>query len=132
MTSYSIMLVDDEPANRDLASLALAELGLGQTILVAGNGEEAIGILHRQLSLAAAPTVMLLDLDLPGRHGREVLAYSAQHPELKHIAVVILTTDEDPAERERCLALGAVAYWIKPNSYDELVVLLSGLRRWLS
>lgn len=131
MPKHSIMLVDDEPANRDLASLALAELGLVDTILVAGNGEEAIGILNRQLSLAASPTVMLLDLDLPGRHGREVLAYSATHPDLKHIIVVILTTDEDPEECKRCLALGAAAYWNKPNSFDELVALLSGLRRWL-
>jgi len=131
MPSHSIMLVDDEPANRELASLALADLGLADSILVAGNGEEAIDILHRQLSLAASPAVMLLDLDLPGRHGREVLAYSANHPGLKHIIIVILTTDEDPAERERCVALGAAAYWIKPNSYDELVLLLGGLRRWL-
>jgi CheY-like chemotaxis protein len=75
---------------------------------------------------------MLLDLNLPGCPGVEVLARLKRDARTRHIPVVILTTTDDRHEIEECYALGCNAYLTKPVSYDQFVETIQKLGWWLT
>jgi CheY-like chemotaxis protein len=73
------------------------------------------------------PCLVLLDLNLPGRSGIEVLAYLKSTPQTRHIPVIVFTTTDDPQEIASCYALGCNAYIAKPIAYDRFVAVLQQL-----
>jgi len=75
---------------------------------------------------------VLLDLNLPGRPGFEVLARLKSDARTKHIPVTILTTTDDQDEIEACYALGCNAYLTKPVAYDQFVEVIQKLGWWLT
>ena len=91
-----ILLVEDQPSTVRLVGEALKENGEGHHISVANDGEEAIAFLHRQGVYAQVPRpdLILLDLSLPKKDGREVLAEIKGDDDLKCIPVVILTASD--------------------------------------
>src|SRR5437764_14955428 len=76
------------------------------------------------------PCLMLLDLNLPGCSGMEVLAHLKRDVRTKHIPVIMLTTTDDPREMEQCYALGCNAYLTKPVAYDQFIAVIQKLG-WL-
>jgi CheY-like chemotaxis protein len=80
----------------------------------------------------AKPYLVLLDLNLPGCSGLEVLARLKHDPRTKHIPVMILTTTRERSEIEACYALGCNAYLTKPVDYDQFLALIQQLAWWLS
>jgi CheY-like chemotaxis protein len=78
------------------------------------------------------PYLVLLDLNLPGCPGIEVLARLKSNARTRHIPVVILTTTDDQHEIEACYALGCNAYHTKPIAYDQFVETIQKLGWWLT
>ena len=126
-----ILLIDDDPAGAELTIAALHELGLGQNIVVASDGEEALDYLFRRNSFThapdAPPSVVLLDLKMPKVDGHEVLRQIRGDARLQRTHVVVLTSSDQESDIARSRALGMDAYLVKPTSIAELIDALGRL-----
>ena len=114
---HRILLVEDNPADVRLMREALAEQQLAIELLVAADGEEATRLLSDP---AKRPDLILLDLNLPGKDGREVLAEIKADDDLRNIPVLVLTSSDSEYDVERCYALHANVYLRKPLSFSAL------------
>lgn len=121
----SLLLVEDSPADVYLVQEALRREGLQVHMEVADDGERAIQILDEVDSNASAlcPDLLLLDINMPRRAGDEVLERVRQSPRLAHIPVIIMTSSESEADRERVMKLGATEYFRKPSNLKEFMKL---------
>ncbi|MDP9068116.1 MAG: response regulator [Actinomycetota bacterium] len=112
MTRHRILVVDDEPDMRLLLRLMLA--GRGYEVAEAHRGEEA-------LEMAGGVDLVLLDLNLPGISGMDVLEAWSQQGVIPQLPVLMLTADARPGLREEALALGCHDYLSKPVPPKELL-----------
>ena len=114
-----ILLVEDSPEDYESTLRAFRKAGLANRILRCEDGDAALDYLHRRNGyedpeLSPRPTVILLDLNLPGTDGREVLTEIKGIPGLKTIPVIVLTTSTDERDIEACYQAGANSYVQKP------------------
>ena len=111
-----ILLVEDSPEDYETTERAFRRSGLKNPIHRCADGDEALDFLFRRGEHADAPRpgVVLLDLNLPGTDGREVLAEIKADPELKQIPVIVLTTSSDDRDVAACYKAGANSYIQKP------------------
>jgi CheY-like chemotaxis protein len=118
-----ILLVEDNAADVRLTEEALKEGKVRNNLHVARDGMEALEFLHRQGNFkdATRPDLILLDLNLPRRDGREVLADIKNDPELKMIPVVVLTTSSAEADILKSYKLHANCYITKPVDLEQFV-----------
>ena len=118
-----ILLVEDNPADVRLTIEALHDGKVANNMTVAMDGEEALACLRRegQWEKAARPDVILLDLNLPRKDGREVLAEIKSDPSLRRIPVVVLTTSAAEQDVLRSYDLHANCYVRKPVDLDQFV-----------
>jgi CheY-like chemotaxis protein len=123
-----LLVVDDNQGDVYLVREAVKEFVQQGTLHLSPveDGQQALAFLRRQAPYtdAAQPDLVLLDLNLPGKSGYEVLAELKQDAELKYIPVVILTSTANPQEVNRCYELGANAYIVKPLDLEEFLSLL--------
>ena len=129
-----ILLVEDNPADVRLTQEAFKEGKVHNHMSIARNGEEALAFLRRagQFADAPRPDIILLDLNLPRKDGREVLAEIKEDADLKHIPVVILTTSENENDLIQSYSLHANCYICKPvdlENFLEVVRRIEGF--WL-
>lgn len=130
-----VLLVEDNPGDVRLTLEALKEGKVANNVHVARDGEEAMAFLRRQgrFSQAPRPDVILLDLNLPRKDGREVLAEIKQDPNLKRIPVVVLTTSEAEEDVLRTYELHANCYVTKPVDLDRFMTVVRLIEDfWLS
>ncbi len=122
-TEAEILLVDDNPADVDLTCDALAQSEWLSHVSTVIDGEEAIAFLHRKGKYATAPRphLVLLDLNLPRKDGRSVLADVKSDPVLRRIPVVIFSSSRASPDIERCYELGANSYVSKPATLGEWI-----------
>jgi two-component system, response regulator len=116
---YCILLVEDSPEDREATIRALKRAGLANPIYCCGTGDEALDYLFQRGKFvggaqAPRPSVILLDLNLPGTDGREVLAEIKKTDYLKTIPVIVLTTSTDDRDIQACYRMGANSYVKKP------------------
>lgn len=133
--SIKILLVEDSPADVLIAREALNEAKLLNTISVAEDGVEALDFLHRRGKFAGStrPDLILLDLNLPRKSGREVLAEIKADEDLKRIPVVVLTTSSDEEDILRSYNLYANCYVVKPVAFDHFVKAVQSISHfWFS
>ena len=120
-----ILLVEDDPRDVELTMTALEEYNLGNEVVVASDGEEALDYLyHRgkfQLRGGENPAVLLLDLKLPKVDGLQVLETIKADDNLKMIPVVVLTSSREEQDMVRSYKLGVNAYVVKPVDFHEFV-----------
>ena len=111
-----VLLVEDNPADVRLTTDLLGQGGAPKRVSVARDGDEALAFLRREGRFAAAPRpdLVVLDLNLPGRDGRDVLAEIKRDAELRSIPVVVLTTSSAPQDVRRAYDLHANCYIVKP------------------
>ncbi len=127
-----VLIVDDNPGDVDLISLALEDTAIPLDVVCAYDGKEAVRALEAMSAADRARCrLVLLDLNMPRMNGRDFLAWLRQQPAFKHLPVIILTSSTLPAERAECLALGANDYWFKEPKYDLLLRQVTGVRPYL-
>lgn len=124
-----ILLVEDNPGDVRLTREALRESKLRTNLHVASDGVEALAFLRRAGRYAAAPRpdLILLDLNLPRKDGREVLAEIKADEDLRTIPVVILTTSRAEADIVRTYNLHANAYVTKPVDLDQFITVVQSI-----
>lgn len=118
-----ILLVEDNPGDVRLILEAMKEGKMHNNVNVAVDGVEAMAFLHREDGHAEAPRpdIILLDLNLPRKDGRTVLAEIKQDPRLRRIPVVILTTSKADEDVIRSYDLHANAYITKPGDLEQFI-----------
>jgi chemotaxis family two-component system response regulator Rcp1 len=118
-----ILLVEDNPGDVRLEIEALKEARIIISPNVVGDGAEAMEYLRKKGKFVNAkkPDLILLDLNLPKKDGREVLAEIKADDDLKRIPVVVLTTSKDEVDILRSYDLHANAYIIKPIDLDQFL-----------
>ncbi len=127
-----ILLVEDSPTDVLIAREALTEARLLNTIHVVEDGVDALAFLRRQGRFANAPRpdLILLDLNLPRKNGREVLAEIKADEALKSIPVVVLTTSSAEEDIIRSYSLHANCYVVKPVEFDNFVKAVQSIRQF--
>ena len=117
----SLLLVDDDQGDVELTLEVMSISKLKLNVNVAEDGVEAIEYLHKRGKYASAtrPDLILLDLNMPRKNGREVLDHIKNDDSLKTIPVVILTTSDSEEDIERTYKLGASCYITKPVGLAE-------------
>ena len=129
-----ILIVDDNPADIDLTTEVLAQSRHHFHVNAVSDGAEAISFLRRQgkYGRAPVPELVVLDLNLPHKDGRQVLREVKRDPALSKIPVVIFTTSPVGADVARSYELGANCYLKKPgNLYDFVAAVQSMAELWL-
>lgn len=118
-----ILLVEDNPGDVRLTQEVFKEGKIRNKLNVAWNGEEALAYLHREGRFAQAPRpdIILLDLNLPRKGGREVLAEIKADAKLKCIPVVILTTSQAEKDITESYTQHANCYIVKPVELDQFI-----------
>ena len=134
MSVVEILMVEDNPADARLTEEALKEGLLRNRLHLARDGVEAMQFLRREgpFGNAPRPDVVLLDLNLPRKDGREVLAEIKTDPDLKHIPVVVLTTSEAEQDIVKSYALHANCYVTKPVDLQRFIEIVHQIETfWL-
>ncbi|MFC3895047.1 response regulator [Lentzea rhizosphaerae] len=118
-----VLLVEDDPGDALMTQEAFEHHKIRNTLHVVKDGVEAIEFLRRQgrYENAPRPGLILLDLNLPRKDGREVLSEVKNDPELRSIPVVVLTTSEAEEDILRSYSLHANAYVTKPVDFDRFI-----------
>lgn len=124
-----ILIVDDDPDDCMLLQEALQENMVVNKVLFKHDGEELLDYLQHCYRL---PGLILLDLNMPRKDGRETLTEIKSNPNLRSIPVVILTTSDASEDIQQSYESGANAFITKPTSYSGLVSLAHSVRSfWL-
>jgi CheY-like chemotaxis protein len=137
MTSQAIniLLVEDNPADVLLTQEALEESKLINCISIVKDGEEALAFLRKEGKYrgAATPDLILLDLNLPKKDGREVLKDIKEDDELRVIPVVVLTTSAADEDVLRTYQLHANCYIMKPVDFAQFTRVVQSIESfWFS
>jgi CheY-like chemotaxis protein len=124
-----ILLVEDNPADIRLTQEVFEEMGIPHRVHIARDGEEALAMIRRQGAHARLPEpdLVLLDLNLPRKDGREVLAEVKSDPKLNHIPIVVLSTSRAERDVLACYHLHANCYLQKPVDFEAFATLIRGL-----
>jgi two-component system, chemotaxis family, response regulator Rcp1 len=120
---FEILLVEDNPGDVRLTEEAFRQGRIAHRLSVVSDGEEAVSFLRKEGKYANAPRpdLILLDLSLPKRDGREVLQELKNDPELRNIPVVVLTNSDGEQDIRHAYKLYANSYLIKPVQMDEFL-----------
>ena len=117
----TILLIEDNPGDARLIREALKDEGLDTDLHIAGDGGEALAFLRREEGFADAPRpdLIVLDLNLPKKDGREVLAEIKNDRKLRAIQIIVLTGSHDQKDIAKCTGLDANLYVTKPDDLDQ-------------
>jgi len=129
------LMADDDPDDRLLIKEAFQESLITNTIFFVEDGVELMDYLHRKEKYknpgdSPMPDLILLDLNMPRKDGREELAEIKSDPHLRYIPVVVLTTSKAEEDIMRSYDIGAAGYITKPVTFDGLVEAIKGLKRY--
>ena len=131
----TILLADDDADDRMMAGEALAERRLANDLRFVEDGEELMDYLHRRgrfsdPSDAPRPGLILLDLNMPRKDGREALSEIKSDPELRKIPVVVLTTSQAEEDIYRTYDLGVNSFITKPVMFESMVAVMKALGKY--
>jgi CheY-like chemotaxis protein len=128
-----ILLVEDNPGDVRLTREALRESKVHNNLYIAKDGVEALAFLRREgaeFADAVRPDLILLDLNLPRKDGREVLEEIKADPSLRHIPVVVLTSSEAEQDIVRAYDLHANCYVSKPVDLDQFITVVQSIENF--
>ena len=134
-TPIEILLVEDNPGDVRLTQEVLKEGKVHNRLSVVENGVQAISFLRKENEYqdASTPDLILLELNLPKKDGREVLVDIKNDPELKKIPVVVLTTSQAEEDILKVYDLNANCYISKPVDFDQFIDVVKSIENfWLS
>ena len=129
------LMADDDPDDRLLIKEAFQESLITNSIYFVEDGVELMDYLHHReqfsnSEIAPRPDLILLDLNMPRKDGREALAEIKSDQHLRYIPVVVLTTSKAEEDIMRSYDIGAAGYITKPVTFDGLVEAIKGLKRY--
>ena len=130
-----ILLVEDNPADVRLTQEGLRDSKVRNNLHVIGDGEQALAFLRREAPHddKPRPDLILLDLNLPRKDGRDVLAEIKEDPELRLIPVVVLTTSAGEEDVLRAYKLQAACYITKPVDLDQFIKVVNAIENfWMT
>jgi chemotaxis family two-component system response regulator Rcp1 len=131
---FHILLIEDSPTDAQIIERALREHATPHRLTVISDGRRALEVLTAAPATSAGPEIdpdlILLDLNLPGMDGNQVLASIKGHPTLRSIPVVVLTTSRREEDVLRTYQAGANTYIEKPAEYDHYCDLIATLRTY--
>jgi chemotaxis family two-component system response regulator Rcp1 len=133
--SIEILLVEDNPGDVRLTVEAFKESKVHNNLSAVGDGVKAISFLRREgkYTDVPRPDLTLLDLNLPRKNGREVLAEIKEDPDLKRIPVIILTTSKAEEDILKTYDLHANCYITKPVGFDQFIEVVKAIEDfWLT
>lgn len=119
MKLLHVLLVEDNPGDVRLTQEAFHEAKVPATLSVVMDGQEAMSFLEQ--NKYSLPDLILLDLNLPKWSGKEVLQKIKNHPDLKRIPVLILTTSKSDQDVMESYELNANSYLLKPMDFDHFL-----------
>jgi Response regulator containing a CheY-like receiver domain and an HTH DNA-binding domain len=133
--AITILLADDDPDDRMLAKEAFVESRLRNRLEMVEDGEELMDYLqnrgkHSGLNKKPKPDLILLDLNMPRKDGREALKEIKSSPELRRIPIVVLTTSKADEDVIRTYDLGVNSFITKPVTFEALVDVLTALGKY--
>ena len=132
-----VLMADDDEDETFIVQRAFAETGIPLELRFVPNGEDLLDYLFRRgkyknPSLFPDPSLVLLDLNMPGKGGYEALAEIKANPAAGNIPIVVYTTSSNEMDIRRCYELGANSFVVKPDSFHALVdVLNTTAKYWL-
>jgi CheY-like chemotaxis protein len=120
-----LLVVEDSDEDFEILELLMQQMAVQNPIHRCTNGDTALDFVYQDLSVSQErailrPSVILLDLNIPGTDGREVLEQLKQDQSYKEIPIVVFTTSSNPQDIEFCYQNGANGYLIKPVDSEEL------------
>jgi CheY-like chemotaxis protein len=117
-----ILMTDDDSDDKLLALFAFKKLNAAHSMDFVANGQELIDYLvARAESNAELPDLILLDLNMPVKDGRQALREIKADKRLNHLDIIIFSTSTSEDDRNQTLGLGARSFIVKPSNYTELV-----------
>ena len=133
--SVVILMADDDEDDRLMAKEAFAEVKLLNDFHTVEDGEELMDYLRRKGNYAdpkfsPRPGLILLDLNMPKKDGREALKEIKSDPSLRHIPIVVLTTSKAEEDILRSYDLGVNSFIIKPVTFDQLIDIMKTLTKY--
>ncbi|MEI7729434.1 MAG: response regulator [Verrucomicrobiota bacterium] len=131
----TILIAEDDPDDRLLAKDALVESRLANDVRFVENGEELLDYLRQQGAFAnpetsPRPGIILLDLNMPKKDGREALREIKADPNLRQIPIVVLTTSKAEEDIFRSYDLGVSSFITKPVTFEGLVEIMRVLGQY--
>jgi CheY-like chemotaxis protein len=125
-----ILLVEDNPVDVLMTRQALQDWELKNRLHVVTNGNEALDFLYKQGDYVGSsrPDLVLLDLNIPQKSGKEVLTAIKRDPDLENITVVVATTSDSPNDRQTCHELGADLFITKPLDLDAYIGAINSIQ----
>ena len=135
MTDQPILLVEDSPEDYETTVRGLRKAGFSNQVYRCEDGEDALDFLYRRGAYAEPgrarrPVMILLDLNLPGTDGRDVLFEIKRDPKLRTIPVVVLTTSRHERDIQTCYDAGANSYIQKPVRLEEFMRAIDRLKAY--
>jgi CheY-like chemotaxis protein len=131
----NILIVEDNSGDIVLTREAFGEVGLSEKVHISKDGEEAMRFLKKESPFENVPTpdIILLDLNIPKKDGREILAEIKNDDRLKVIPVIILTTSKSEKDILSCYRSYANCYIEKPVDFDQFVEIIGSIKDfWLN
>ena len=125
----TVLLVEDNPADVRLTREAFREAGIGHSLEVVGDGGLAINYLRRTSGYedVSLPHLVLLDLNLPGRNGKEVLREIKSDAELLVIPVIVVSNSQAREDVDAVYRLHGNGYLTKPENFDDFIQMIRSL-----
>lgn len=123
--AITVLIIDDDEDDRFFMEQAFKTDSPATQLYLAPGGQQALDLLNLTRPL---PDVVLLDLNMPGLSGFEVLKQLKQSTHYQQIPVVILTTSDAPADQAQCRQLGAAEFITKPTTYNGLSAIAQRIR----
>lgn len=128
----TVLMADDDEDDRLLARDAFEECDADVDLRFVEDGEELLDYLHGhgRFTGAPRPSLILLDLNMPRKDGREALAAIKSHPSLRRIPVVVISTSKAEEDVTRSYDLGVSSFVSKPVTYESLLALVRTLSHY--
>ena len=123
----TILMADDDEDDQEMTRIALDESPLVNPIEFASDGQELLDRLRRSVELANLPGLIMLDLNMPRKDGRQALAEIKRDPRLRHLPVVVLTTSKAEEDILSSYDLGASGFITKPVTFEGLVGVVTAI-----
>ncbi|GAB4031226.1 response regulator [Spirosoma jeollabukense] len=125
----AVWFVDDDEDDRLFVRSAFEDIGPAVTVLTLNNGEQLLAELK---DCGGLPKLILLDLNMPGLNGFDLLRQLRSTPSFTHIPVVIFTTSSNEPDRQKSLTAGANGFLTKPTTYEDLSRMAQSLsQQWV-